>query len=308
MSQSETKKNTKMKKQTSPHERNVATFILTHGRADNVLTYRALKKNGYTGRIILLVDNEDKQVDEYIARYGDEVHVFDKREVAKTVDSCDNYDKRNSVVYARNYNFKLARELGLTHFWQLDDDYTHFGWTWNNELEFITSDVQTKRLDAIVDACLTFLEDTGAVSVAFAQGGDFIGGGHGAFYQKAIQGWMSRKVMNSFFFRADADVTFRGRVNDDVNLYVECGRRGQLFITIPRLRLWQPTTQSESGGCTDIYLEMGTYIKSFYSVMVAPSCVKIATMGTVNRRIHHQIQWNNAVPVILDEKYRKPRE
>ena len=107
-------------KKTSP--RRFATFILTHGRADNVLSYRALKKGGYTGQIYLLVDNEDKQLQKYLDNYGDEVIVFDKMKVAESVDACDNYGKRNSVVFARNYNFAIARELGLTHFWQLDDD------------------------------------------------------------------------------------------------------------------------------------------------------------------------------------------
>lgn len=288
-------------------KRKFATFILTHGRADNVLSYHALKKSGYTGQIYLLVDDEDKQLDAYTEKYGDEVIVFDKKKVAESVDACDNYGKRNSVVFARNYNFIIARELGLTHFWQLDDDYPQFGWATNNDREYITSNVVTRRLDQIIDACLDFFDDSGATSVAFSQGGDFIGGGDGRFVKLVKQDRFSRKVMNSFFFRADADVTFRGRVNDDVNLYVECGRRGELFVTIPRLRLWQPQTQVNAGGCTDIYLEMGTYIKSFYSVLVAPSCVKIAAMGGKHRRIHHMVQWRHACPVILDEKYRKPR-
>ena len=94
--------------------------------------------------------------------------------------------------------------------------------------------------------------------------------------------------------------------NDDVNLYVERGRRGQLFVTIPRFRLWQQMTQKQGGGLTEMYLEMGTYIKSFYTIMVAPSCAKIVTMGTSHKRIHHAIKWGSAVPVIVDERHRKP--
>ena len=56
-----------------------------------------------------------------------------------------------------------------------------------------------------------------------------------------------------------------------------------------------------------MYLEMGTYIKSFYTIMVAPSCAKIVTMGTRHKRIHHAIKWGSAVPVIVDERHRKPR-
>lgn len=285
-----------------------AVFILTHGRAGEVLTYHSLRKCGYTGPIYLMVDDEDKQLDKYIEEFGDQVILFSKQEAVEMTDACDNYARRNSVVFARNLNFKIAREMGIKYFWQLDDDYTEFRWAINNSREYITSNVRTERLDDIIPPCVEFLRESGAASIAFAQAGDFIGGGNGTVARLGMKGMFSRKVMNTFFFRSDRPVTFRGRVNDDVNLYVECGRRGDLFITIPRLRIQQPETQTRAGGCTEIYKEFGTYIKSFYSVIVAPSCVKISMLhGKTHKRIHHAVTWKNACPVILDEKYRKPR-
>lgn len=38
-------------------------FILTHGRANNVETCKTLKRCGYTGKVYLLVDDEDDQID-----------------------------------------------------------------------------------------------------------------------------------------------------------------------------------------------------------------------------------------------------
>lgn len=288
--------------------RNFAAFILSHGRADRVLTYSALRKHGYTGKIYIIVDNEDKQLDQYKKIYGEEVIVFNKTKFAKQVDACDNYDRRNSVVYARNYNFIAAREKGLTHFIQLDDDYTRFSWSLNEKSRYTTKGNNIKNLNYVIDACLDFIDNTPFTSIAFSQDGDFIGGEKGAqvlrYYRKGL---FYRKVMNSFIFKTRANVRFRGRVNDDVNLYVERGRAGDLFASLPFVRLSQPLTQANPGGCTDIYLEMGTYIKSFYSVIVAPSCVKIAMMGEVNRRVHHNVSWKHCCPVIIDEKYRKPR-
>ena len=52
---------------------------------------------------------------------------------------------------------------------------------------------------------------------------------------------------------------------------------------------------------TDIYLDSGTYVKSFYTIMYAPSCTKIRPMGSVYRRLHHSINWNNAVPKVIPE-------
>lgn len=50
--------------------------------------------------------------------------------------------------------------------------------------------------------------------------------------------------------------------------------------------------------------DSGTYVKSFYSVIFAPSCVSIAMMGDKHKRIHHNISWDNCVPKILNEKYK----
>lgn len=296
-------------------KRRFAVFILSHGRAESMTSLAAIREHGYTGDAYILIDNEDKQKQKYLDLYGDSVIIFDKTEFAKNVDACDNYNRRNSVVYARNYNFIVAQKMGITHFLQLDDDYTRFQLSLDGEDKYITADNKVKNLDSVIHHCLDFLDNTRFRSVAFAQSGDFIGGAGGAqsgdSYSQILrlrrQGKIYRKAMNSFFFRTDRPVTFRGRVNDDVNLYVECGRRGDLFGTIPHIRLSQPLTQVNAGGCTDIYREMGTYIKSFYSVMVAPSCVRIAFMGFKNKRIHHNVVWKHACPVILDEKYRKAR-
>lgn len=75
--------------------------------------------------------------------------------------------------------------------------------------------------------------------------------------------------------------------------------------TILLFMVVQTKTQENAGGLTDIYLASGTYRKSFYSVMCAPSCVSIAEMGDKHRRIHHHVSWNNCAPKILNEKWKK---
>lgn len=289
-------------------DRNFAVFILTHGRADSVYTFKTLREQGYTGKIYLLCDNEDKQITKYRKLYGtDTVIVFNKQDAMDITDSGDNFKKRNSVVFARNWNFKVASDLGLTHFWQLDDDYTRFDYSLNAEMQYTTSNNKIGKLDDLLEAMMDFMDTTPFHSIAFAQGGDFIGGEGCTLLSKMRKDEIYRKVMNSFLFRVDRPVQFMGRINEDVNMYVEWGRRGILFMTSPQLRLQQVVTQQNSGGLTEIYLDLGTYTKSFYTVMYAPSCVKISEVGTTDRRIHHQVMWKYAVPKILDESHRKPR-
>ena len=289
-------------------DRNFAVFILTHGRADSVYTFKTLRQQGYTGKIYLLCDDEDKQIAKYKNLYGtDTVIVFNKQDAINITDSGDNFKKRNSVVFARNWNFKVASDLGLTHFWQLDDDYTRFDYSLNAEMQYTTSNNKINKLDDLLEAMMDFMDTTPFHSIAFAQGGDFIGGEGCTLLSRMRKDEIYRKVMNSFLFRVDRPVQFMGRINEDVNMYVEWGRRGILFMTSPQLRLQQVVTQQNSGGLTEIYLDLGTYTKSFYTVMYAPSCVKISEVGTTDRRIHHQVMWKYAVPKILDESHRKPR-
>ena len=280
-------------------------FILTNGRADNVLTYKTLRKQGYTGRIILLVDNEDEQIDQYKELYKDEVYVFDKQKAIDITDSGDNFNKRNSVVFARNYNFIVAKKLGYKYFLQLDDDYNGFRYTFDNNRNYITKSIRIRNLDSVIEIMLDFYIQSGALSLAMSQGGDFIGGEGSNVAKLERRGKFSRKLMNSFFCCVDKPLKFSGRLNEDVSLYTERGNKGALFITIPRIRLEQTDTQKDSGGNQNIYLELGTYVKSFYSILYAPSCISISEMGVVDRRLHHRVSWRNACPMILREEVKK---
>jgi hypothetical protein len=281
---------------------NFAVFILTHGRADNVMTYKTLRKCGYTGKIYLLIDDMDSQIEQYKANYGDEVIVFDKQKAIDMTDSGDNQKKHNSVVYARNYNFVVAKELGIDYFLQLDDDYSNFGFTFNKNGDY-AGQPQITNIDKVCDLFVQYLKQSKIKCIAFAQSGDFIGGR--GILDGFEKGRISRKIMNSFFFATDNPVKFMGRINEDVNLYTANGLKGDIFITHPAVRLQQLETQSNSGGLTEIYLDLGTYCKSFYSVMYAPSCVKVNVMGVNSRRIHHRVNWNAAVPKIINQSHKK---
>jgi len=94
-------------------------------------------------------------------------------------------------------------------------------------------------------------------------------------------------------------------MNDDVNTYVTLGHRGKLFFSFGNTCINQAETQSQAGGLTDMYLENGTYMKSFYTVMMCPSAVKISTLKDTYMRYHHKISWNHCTPKILSPRYQK---
>lgn len=210
-------------------DENFAVFILTHGRAENVLTLNTLKKAGYSGKTYLVIDDEDAQEDLYREKFGDMVIQFCKKDAAKTTDVMTPSRKRNAVVFARNKCWKIAESLGLTHFCVLDD----------------------------------------------------------------------------WFMRTDRPFRFVGLTNEDTNMYVSLGGIGKLMFTVTNVSVNQMQTQDNPGGLTEIYKQDGTFVKSFYSVMARPDCVKVAAMGDHYLRMHHNVEWDYCVPKILNEKWKK---
>lgn len=146
-----------------------AVFILTHGRAENVITVKTLKKQGYTGRLYIVIDDEDEQEQEYRKIYGDKVLQFSKKDIAKKFDTMDTQKDRRTIVYARNACFELAKEVKARYFLELDDDYTEFMYRYPSGNKLMHKDF--KMLDDVFEAMIDFLIDSKADTVAFAQGG-----------------------------------------------------------------------------------------------------------------------------------------
>jgi len=280
--------------------KDLAVFIMVHGRPERMKTYHTLRKQGYTGKIFLVADNLDETREKYKEIYKDEVLVFDKKKAAKEVDSGDNSGDLRSTLYSANTIPRLAKELGYKYFFIMCDDYDTLNYKFDSQLKYKSKKV--KNLDKLFTYFLEFYKSIPAKSIAFAQGGDFIGGENS---QLVKQFKMKRKAMNTFLCSTERPFKFLGRLNEDVTTYVRLGSTGDLFLTIPNAMINQATTMQVKGGLTDVYLEYGTYVKSFMSVMYNPSCIKIYQLGHTHKRIHHRINWNKAVPKILKENIKK---
>jgi hypothetical protein len=249
--------------------------------------------------VFFIVDNEDSTVDELKGIYGEEkVISFDKKKMADSVDEANNFDNRKVIVHARNYCFECAKKLGYEYFIQLDDDYYEFLYKFENS----TGTPMPKDIDLIFDMVFDYYIESNATSLAFAQNGDFIGGVNNG---KSSYRFSRRKCMNSFFCSTKRPFQFIGSINEDVNVYTTLASRGALFLTIPVLAINQKATQTCTGGMTDTYLKSGTYLKSFTTVMMMPSSVKVKVMNANHKRLHHSVNWKATVPCILSDKYKK---
>lgn len=279
---------------------NFAVLILSNKRPNCVLTVQSLLRHGYSGKYYIIVDSEDPTVNVYKQTYGQEnIIVFDKQYYINRTPTGDAFSNRNVVVFARNACFDIAKKLNLDYFAMFDDDYRWFQFRYpqGNKLK----SKKVTDLDAVFNSMIQFMQTDQRIStVCMAQGGDFIGGVGGSYNKKLM-----RKAMNSFICSTKRPFTFYGRINQDYTTPILLGAKGNLFFTTTQISLVQQPTQKMQGGASDIYNKYGTYLKSFYSVMYNPSCVKVSVLQCKNPRIHHRTQWKYCVPKILAAQYKK---
>lgn len=165
-------------------------------------------------------------MEQYKELHPDKISVFNKEEIAKHFDVGDNQKDRRTVIFARNACWNIAEELGYEYFIQLDDDYTSFNYRVNEEGKYNTSKTRIKDINIFFKFLLTLYKNTNAKTVCMAQAGDFVGGESCSVFSKGL----ARKAMNSFVCSTKRKFQFLGRVNEDVNTYVNLGNKGDLFL------------------------------------------------------------------------------
>ncbi len=280
---------------------NFALFILSHGRSDRIHTLKALHNAGYTGDWHIIIDDQDETADQYYKLYPGKVIIFDKEASARETEEGNNFNDRHAIVFARNACFRIAEQLGIDYFMQLEDDYTRFEYRFDNKYNYI-SELPVLSLDDVLESMLKYYKSIPALAIAMLQSGDFIGGREGSNGQCVRT---SRKAMNTLLCSTKRPFKYFGIMNDDVCVYTHHQNLGHLFLSINSVAIKQLGTQKQKDGNAILYLKYGTYVKSFYSVMFQPSSVTVRMMGPVNPRLHHFVKWKNTAPSILEEKYRK---
>ena len=106
------------------------------------------------------LDKEDiKEVIEYYEKYSTSknVKIFDKKYYADRVDEGNNFDERRTITHARNACFDIAKQIGVTYFIQLDDDYKQFKFRFENKLGY---EAVIKNIDKTFDSFLNFYKNT----------------------------------------------------------------------------------------------------------------------------------------------------
>lgn len=266
-----------------------AIFILTNGRPNHQYTLEFLRKS-FKGDVFLLCDNEDKTLKEYQKNYGEKVLVFDKNEWVSKSDPMDNFRSKNSVLYARNAVFQLAKDMGYEYFAMADDDITRLDFRYEEDGRLVGK--QIEDFDKVVSSVLEAMDDTGTDYFYFGTDKIYIGGAANSQFQKKIIG----KVYCFIFCRTEQQHFYKGIMNEDEINNLLSMSVGKLVKSLTVIQIqYKPIGRDSVGGNAETYEENGyySYVRNFYPVIAFPVlklkvCKKGFTFGC--DRAHYTVQ------------------
>lgn len=270
-----------------------AMFILSHGRAGNVITIDTLHRCGYGGKIFIVIDDEDEQEERYIREYGAEnVIIFSKSEYAEKADTVSTSGERKTPLFARNAICEIANELGYSYFGMWDDDIGNLSYRYDD-----SGSLRGKKiinLDDIFSSMIDFMENTGTDCMAFTNDGGLIGGTKGRFSEG-----LRRQAANTYILKTGSHSPFIGTYNEDLQYSLLKAQIGQLVFELTCICFHAPERGSNKGGLSETYQEKNWYYINFHSVVCMPYAVKI------NKDLKLTINWRNSFPCIISERWKK---
>lgn len=279
--------------------KNFACIVISHGRPECSMV-KVLRECGYTGKIYIVVDDEDKTLPDYVERYGADVHVFHKEE---NFDTGDLGGSKSIATFARNECRKVAVKNNLSYYFMLDDDLKSLSYRYNDNWHL--RGIKARELDRLFEGICTYFDETPVQCIGFGNAVDYIGG-----VPTFESGNANRTVMNDYFLRTENIFSWSGRYSEDLIADVMCSRKGQAWFrftpVMNQFDVWMPKKNQEyTGGCISSYKREGSFKMRFYEVMFYPDCVKLRESGD---GYDWTLTTGNAYPKIMSGRYKIGRK
>lgn len=277
-----------------------AIFIISHERADRVESYNMLRKAGYTGKICIVVDDEDSQLSEYKEKFiglGEDYVIYNKdlyrtaTEVCRRVEGCATY-ARNAVEY-------FAKAKGLKAFMVADDDLLRLRFR-HNEKGVLKSTPVTSGLNEILESYIDFILESNIACVSFGTANVYMNG----IKPESVSN--NRLPFNCFIRNTEYTWTWKAEIYEDAVTSILESWNGDFAMQLPFVQCDMcPMDVGAKGGMTDVYSAISQYEKNFPVLIYAPSCVKL---GLGKRSFIYTVQKKNAFPKLISSKYKKAVE
>ena len=279
---------------------NYAVFICTHGRPDKQHTLETLRRCGYTGKIVLVVDDEDDTLTELMLKtYGKaEIVEFRKQHYIDKSDTGTNENQRKCILYAKNFCEDMAKEDGLDAFIIADDDILNFRYRYVDG-DKLKSQKITNNMDKVIESYIECMLncDITATGFGFTQ---FYFSGSESFSNENMQKY---RVPYNFVFRnVKHEVNWMSWFGEDIITSVYYGRLGQIWTAIPYVQQEIVALATADGGMKDIYDGNSTVRLAMQNVMYLPAELKAYLYKD---KYMASIKRDNAFPKLISSSVKK---
>lgn len=270
---------------------NTAIMICTHGRPDKQLTLKTLRDIGYTGSVVLMVDDEDDTV----RRLGDSctgdfiILKFNKQYYIDHSDTGTDKDQRKCILYAKNCCEDWAKEKGLDAFVIADDDITGFRYRYEKDGHLLSVPV-TKNMDKIIEAYYTMIVDNNISASSFGDVRAYIGG--------VIK--ESRLPYNFVFRNTKYPFEWKSSMYEDTVSPIYNNMIGRYTVQLPQIQFnMKEVDAKEAGGMKAVYEKLSVYKRAFTAKVFNPTSIEIA-----NNKVGFELKKDNTFPKLVSSKFK----
>lgn len=277
-----------------------AIMICTHGRPDKQYTLEALRKSGYTGEIILVVDDEDDTVDSLSNKYEDEhtgVYVFCKQDY---IDHVDYGPKlfRKVILYGKCACEQLAKGLNLKTFVISDDDTKQLRYRFIEDGKLKALPV-TKNFDKVADTFVDYLVNADLTALSFGFTSSYL---KGTSVFDPVTTCNNRVAYNFVFRNSKHKVDWRGSYGEDLITACTSSIVGNVWMNMPVIHNDMVVQGKSDGGMTELYKSQDSLELVQCETMYCPTSMKAQYYKT---RWYGAVQRENTFPKIISSRYSK---
>lgn len=269
-------------------------YIISKGRP-HCTTAQTLSDLDYQGDWFICCGNNDETVPEYLERWGDRVIVYDWRKYAEKTNTLDNFGIDNfptGVPPVREAVREISENRGEKRHWQFDDDMETF---------YIKHPITRRKLqldgyllEKYLNKLATFAYETGMSNIGFFYQ-------HLAFPPSTFQVTQKNLILHNLPTNKSDFVEWKGRMCDDLINIIETYKYGFCQLCFGFMNYGMKEVLTESGGSTEMYLNVTQWRKTSYPILINPLSKMIPKKGG----IHLQVPWGNTIPKLVSEKYKR---
>lgn len=246
---------------------NFAIFIISHERSERVETYTTLREAGYSGKIYVVVDTDDRQLERYQERFPDDIIIFDKQIYIDKTDTLEIDRKRESSVYARNFVEDTAITYGLDAFGMFDDDIQNLRYRWVDG-KVIRSKRVKSGLDSVFQYYVEYMLQSDFQTVSFGNVMTLISGVNGLSQRLSKE----RLTFQIHIRNTKYPLEWKSVINNDSISELQSIKLGNIWLSIPWVVYDSPVMNTLPGGMKAVYDNISGFNRAFYAVVAEPSC------------------------------------